>query len=253
MAHILLRKTPHIRRFKVEAELHSTHQPIGGLTVATYVNLEPLHFLEALCASWEGPMIAAAYVPLISGRASDLDSALPRFQDMFSKCAQPRQQARSRVMIEGAVVNFKVRQQARSRNMIEGAVFNFKVVINVLINLSTARPTAVLPPPCTCRGQMRKRGIGSSTDLEPEAGTSVRQATCNTVSPALDAPQPSLYATRYEPLRQTSAFKKFHVGLSVRRIDAETDGCQLDLIVYSELVDNDEVRRCHHPCKPLEP
>lgn len=71
----------------MEAELHSTHPPLGGLTITSYVNLERLRYLDGLCATWAGPLIAAAYLPLVSGRASDLDRALQAFQDTFSTCA----------------------------------------------------------------------------------------------------------------------------------------------------------------------
>ena len=79
--------SPHSCRLKVEAAYHSTRPPRGGLTVTTFVTMERLHFLEAQCASWEGPLIAAAYLSLIAGEASDLDSALSSIRDVFTKCA----------------------------------------------------------------------------------------------------------------------------------------------------------------------
>ena len=79
--------TSHARRFKLEAAYHSSHPPKGGLTITTYVNMERLNFLEAHCASWEGPLIVAAYLPLIAGGASDPDSTLRSLEEAFSKCA----------------------------------------------------------------------------------------------------------------------------------------------------------------------
>ena len=70
----------------METAHHSTHPAKGGLTITTHVNMERLQFLEGLCASWEGPLIATAYIPLIAGETSDLDSALSSIQDVFTKC-----------------------------------------------------------------------------------------------------------------------------------------------------------------------
>ena len=83
--HLNLR--PHSCRFKVEATYHSTHPSKGGLTITTYINMERLYFLESHCASWEGPLIVAAYLPLIAGRKADLGGALKRLHEEFSRCS----------------------------------------------------------------------------------------------------------------------------------------------------------------------
>ena len=180
----------------MEAELHSTHPPLGGLTVTTHVNLERLHFLAGLCASWAGPMIAAAYLPLIPGRESDLDSALQTYKNTFYKCAEPRQQARSQVVNDAARVSFD-----------EGIK---------LASPQHSMRTIVRRPPCTCQANLHRPGLGSSTDVGPKPGIRARLATYHAVSPAHNAPQPSLYAIGHEPVRQTAAFKNWYPHLAAQ-------------------------------------
>ena len=78
---------PYDCRLKIEAAYHSTHPQQGGLTITTCVNMERLHFLEAHCASWAGPLVAAAYLPLVTGQATDLESSLRSLHETFSRCA----------------------------------------------------------------------------------------------------------------------------------------------------------------------
>ena len=74
-------------RLKVEAAFYSSHAGPGVLTMAASVTMGRLHFLEGLCASWEGPLIVAAYLPLIAGQPSNLSSDLRQLEDDFNTCA----------------------------------------------------------------------------------------------------------------------------------------------------------------------
>ena len=69
----------------MEAVYHSSHPRPAGLTVTTVVSLERLHFLEGLCASWEGPLMAAAYLPWIAGQAST-DDNVTSLHETFHMC-----------------------------------------------------------------------------------------------------------------------------------------------------------------------
>ena len=74
-----------VRRLRVEAVYHSSHPRPAGLTVTTVVSLERLHFLKGLCASWEGPLMAAAYLPRIAGHASMNDN-VTSLHETFHMC-----------------------------------------------------------------------------------------------------------------------------------------------------------------------
>ena len=65
---------------------HSSRPRPAGLTVTTTVSMERLHFLEGLCASWKGPLIAAAYLPLIGGQKLTDDNATDVIQETFNMC-----------------------------------------------------------------------------------------------------------------------------------------------------------------------
>ena len=69
--------------------MHHTSRPRpAGLTVTTTVSMERLHFLEGLCASWTGPLIAAAYLPLIGDRVSPKDDDLRAIAETFNGCGR---------------------------------------------------------------------------------------------------------------------------------------------------------------------
>ena len=75
----------HLCRLKVEAVYHSSRPQPAGLAVTTLVSLERLHFLKGLCDSWTGPLIAAAYLPLVGEQALSDDNAMETIREAFHK------------------------------------------------------------------------------------------------------------------------------------------------------------------------
>ena len=269
-----LRVTPVACRFKVEATFNSSHPGPGLLTLTTYVNMDRLNFLEGLCASWEGPLIAAAYLPLIVGQPSNLDSDVQSLRAAFDMCADLGARLYSTSQTPSPSTQFVV-SLSEQQTMLSAA--------RKLQCAESACPGRLPQVEHTCEHlrdgfASQGEGIGCRVRVTLKIGlghcptnvglgASYSKLTCCWSARSLtvvlsnnslvrqflaeflamrDGFERALCGAVRTPqanaARRASSLGVCRAGHCWRRIDARTDGCQLDMVVYSELVADEEVR-----------
>ena len=87
-------------RFKVGTALFSGRRRVGGLTISTAGNTKRLHMLDALCATWAGPLAVAVWHPVLAsggdnGTAADgadrpdLPTVVQHVRELFARLLNP--------------------------------------------------------------------------------------------------------------------------------------------------------------------